>query len=54
VRTVCLAKSNTETELRPQANGKLNRGALQDYGLIQVPKLEEQAAALLAELAVRD
>jgi len=36
--------------LRPQADGTLNRGALQDYGLIQVPDLEVQTAALLAEM----
>jgi hypothetical protein len=37
--------------LRSQGDGTLNRGALQDYGLIQVPDLEDEAARLLAEIA---
>jgi hypothetical protein len=34
----------------PQANGTLNRGAVQDYGLIQVPDLEAQTVGLLADM----
>jgi hypothetical protein len=37
-------------KLRPQADGTLNRGALQDYGLTRVPDLEAQSAMLLAEM----
>jgi hypothetical protein len=29
----------------------LNRGAVQDYGLLQVPDLERQASDLLKEIA---
>ena len=36
--------------LRPQADGSLNRGAIQDYGLIEVADLEAEAATLLAEI----
>ena len=36
--------------LRPQADGSLNRGAVQDYGLIEVPDLEAEASALTAEI----
>jgi hypothetical protein len=53
VRGVCLARSDAETELRPQANGKLNRGAVQDYGLVQVPALEAQSRTLLAEIGAK-
>ena len=46
-----VADSDAEASLRPQAKGTLSRGALQNYGLIEVPQLEEQAANLLAEMA---
>jgi hypothetical protein len=49
VRSVC-TNPEIEVSLRPQADATLNRGALQDYGLIQVPDLEAQADALLAEI----
>ena len=35
---------------RLQADGTLNRGALQDYGLTQVPNLERQASSLLLQI----
>lgn len=35
---------------RAQADGTLNRGALQEYGLTQVPELEAQAERLLRQL----
>lgn len=36
---------------RLQADNSLNRGAVQDYGLTQVPVLEKQASVLLAQMA---
>ena len=39
----------SDADIRMQGNGKLNRGAVQDYGLIRVPALEAQADRLLTE-----
>lgn len=36
--------------IRAQADGTLNRGAVQDYGLIQVPDLEAEISALITEI----
>lgn len=41
-------------DLLLQADGTLNRGAAQDYGLIKVPELELQATVLLAEMETSD
>jgi len=49
VRSVDRAAS-APSALRPQSDGSVNRGALQDYGLVQVPDLEVQATELLAEI----
>jgi hypothetical protein len=49
-RGVALPEAAALATLRLQADKTLNRGALQDYGLIQAPELEEQAAAVLAEI----
>ena len=46
---VAMCGSRGKAKPRTQG-GKLNRGAVQDYGLIQVPHLEAQAADLLAEM----
>jgi hypothetical protein len=45
--------SSASGALRPQADGSLNRGAIQDYGPIEVPDLEAEAAALSAEIVSR-
>jgi hypothetical protein len=37
--------------VRAQANQKINRGALQDYGLTAVPELEAEASRLLRQFA---
>ena len=52
VRDVPQPGSGGGAPLRKQADGTLNRGAIQDYGLIQVPNLEAQTAALLTEMGV--
>jgi hypothetical protein len=44
------SKETKEVKICPQADGTLNRGALQDYGLVHVPELEAQTALLLAEI----
>jgi hypothetical protein len=49
VRTVDLPQAATAA-IRRQADGSLNRGAVQDYGLVEVTDLEAQAAALVAEI----
>lgn len=36
--------------IRPQSDGTLNRGAFQEYGLIEVPELEAETTALLAKM----
>jgi hypothetical protein len=36
--------------LRVQQDGSLNRGAVQDYGLIEVPDLEAEAEAVAVEI----
>src|SRR3954451_18380513 len=38
--------------LRVQDDGSLNRGAVQDYGVAEVPELEAEAAALVAEFTL--
>jgi hypothetical protein len=53
LRGVAVDEAGTDAKLRPQADGKLNRGALQDYGLTQVPELEKQSAAILVEMTTR-
>lgn len=49
VRSVA-TMAGAEALLLAQADGSVNRGACQDYGLIQVPESEAGAAAVLAEL----
>jgi hypothetical protein len=51
VRGVAIDAVGTEAKLHPQDDGKLNRGALQDYGLTQVPELEKRSATLIAEMS---
>jgi len=49
VRRIAVPGGGTAT-LRPQGYGSLNRGAEQDYGLVQVPELEAQTAVLVTEI----
>jgi hypothetical protein len=49
VRTVAVAGGG-RAGLRAQSDGSLNRGAEQDYGLVQVPDLEAQTATLVAAI----
>jgi len=53
VRAVAVDGAEKEAKLRPQRDDTLNRGALQEYGLIEVPELEARSAALLDELSPR-
>jgi hypothetical protein len=53
VRGVTMDDAVSEAKLRPQSDSTLNRGALQDYGLTQVPELEAHAAALLSDMSTR-
>jgi len=54
VRGVVVDDSGKKANIRAQADGKLDRGAIQDYGLVQVPELEAQAARLSAEMSALD
>jgi hypothetical protein len=45
-----IAMPGAAAALRAQADGTINRGSAQDYGLIQVPALEAETTALLAEM----
>ncbi len=52
LRKVALpAKREQYGEPEPQQDGTLNRGALQDYGLTRIPKLEEAYRQLRADIA---
>lgn len=44
------ARPGPPAALRLQAGGTVNRGAVQDYGRIEVPELEAEMTALLAEM----
>ncbi|MGO4129467.1 right-handed parallel beta-helix repeat-containing protein [Inquilinus sp. YAF38] len=44
------ARPGHPAALRLQADGTVNRGAVQEYGLIEVPELEAETTALLAEI----
>jgi len=50
VQGVDVAGLEKQAKPSTQANGTLNRGAVQDYGLIELPDLEAQAVALLSDM----